>query len=56
MVGFSTLASCALIWLMFSFGAVFISFFEDVVYINSSDNRILVLKQSDLSLDEVISP
>ncbi|MCG8570593.1 MAG: hypothetical protein MJB14_10680 [Spirochaetes bacterium] len=34
----------------------FISFFEDVVYINSSDNRILVLKQSDLSLDEVISP
>lgn len=32
----------------------FISFFENVIYINSSDKNIMVLSQEDLSLEEVI--
>lgn len=34
----------------------FISFYEDFIYINSEDKRILVLKKSDLSLVDTIRP
>ena len=33
----------------------FVSFFEDVIYINSHDKKIMVLKKDDLSLEEVIT-